>query len=347
VLLYGLLIASLTIMIYVSFGGLHDMFAQGTFGYIFGGVAFLCARRFAGTRAWTAPAFWGVIALILVGLAAYASSPGARIGSFVGYPITYGAILAGLAPLAVVYAATRWGRTTALVLSLAIVGLLVLSQSRSSWIAVAVMLVIVVVLLARLGRWREVGALAAVTLVGLVAILETGSLHKIVEERLNSNIAASDSVTHRQWSIEFAKTQLRERPIFGAGTPGYAGNQAADQTDIGAVDNGYVSIGIDLGLVGLLAALIPIGVALNRLARWLWWALEPPTEDLALALGIVAIAMVTFFYDSFYWAQLCLLLGGMGGTLSARAISTVEARRRMRARRLRRATRARPLRAAR
>jgi multisubunit Na+/H+ antiporter MnhB subunit len=43
---------------------------------------------------------------------------------------------------------------------------------------------------------------------------------------------------------------------------------------------------------------------------------SPP--DIALALGIVGVAVVTLFYDSYYWAQLDLLMFAMGGVLSAR-----------------------------
>ena len=34
--------------------------------------------------------------------------------------------------------------------------------------------------------------------------------------------------------------------------------------------------------------------------------------------GILGMAIVTIFYDSFYWAQMDLLLGAMGGVLSTR-----------------------------
>ncbi len=105
--------------------------------------------------------------------------------------------------------------------------------------------------------------------------------------------------------------------MFGAGYPGYAANQIGAETDLQAVDNGYLSVAIDLGLLGLLIALVPIGVAIRVLGRALRLGTAPPV-DLALALGIMGVAVVTLFYDSFYWAQLDLMMFGMGGVLSAR-----------------------------
>jgi O-antigen ligase len=110
---------------------------------------------------------------------------------------------------------------------------------------------------------------------------------------------------------------VSNRPIFGALSPGYAAEQVGAQTDLGAVDNGYLSISVDMGLLGLLVALVPIGIA----ATVLWRSLRlgvTPIADLALALSIVSLAVVTLFYDTFYWAQLDLMLFTMGGVLSAR-----------------------------
>jgi O-antigen ligase len=124
-------------------------------------------------------------------------------------------------------------------------------------------------------------------------------------------------VTHRQWSYGYALETIGKRPIFGAGAPGFSARESASKTTIGAIDNGYVSITVDLGLFGLIAAMIPIGVAIRVLARCLRLRATPPYE-LALALGVIGMAFVALFYDSFYWAQIDLLLGAMGGVLSVR-----------------------------
>lgn len=312
----GILFASLAVLIYEQLGSFSAMINSQIVGFLFAGVAFLCARHFTDPRGWPAAGFGGLVILTLFGVDAYMSSPGSRIGSFVGYPITYGALLVGLLPIALLFALRR-SRVLATVAGGTSATLMILSQSRSSWVAVAVMMLIVVVLLVRRGKLRAIVFAVGATLLVIGIILSTGSLDKIVENRLSSKNASSDSVTHRVWSYGYATGQFSQRPLLGGGYPGYAALQAADYTGIGAIDNGYLSISVDLGLIGLVAALIPIMVALRALARCLRLGVAPPIE-VALTLGIIGMAVVTAFYDSFYWAQIDLLFGAMGGALSVR-----------------------------
>jgi hypothetical protein len=315
-LLMGILFASLAVLIYEQLGSFSAMIDSQIVGFLFAGVAFLCARHFTDPRGWPAAGFSGLSILAILGADAYASSPGSRVGFFVGYPITYGALLVGLLPVALLFALQR-SRVLAIVVGGGSATLMILSQSRSSWVAVTVMMLVVVALLARLGKLRAVVFAGGAALLVIGIILSTGSLNKIIENRLSSKNASSDSVTHREWSYGYATGQFLQRPLLGGGYPGYAALQAADYTGIGAIDNGYLSISVDLGVVGLLAALIPILVALRALARCLRLGVAPPIE-VALMLGIIGMAVVTAFYDSFYWAQIDLLLGAMGGALSVR-----------------------------
>jgi hypothetical protein len=315
-LLLGLLYGCMALIIYTTLGGISKMIAPGIVGFLFIGVAFLCARRFVGLRGWSAAGFAGLLALLLLGAEAAVTAPGERVGYFVGYPITYGALLVGLLPLGLLFAFRR-SRLLAAVLAAAAVAMLVLSESRSAWIAVAVILLVLVALLARGRNLRALALVGAAVLIALGLVLGTGSLHKVVEQRLNAKTATSESVTHRVWSAEYALGQIGRKPVFGAGAPGFSAEEANNRTSIGAIDNGYLSVTVDMGLVGLAAALIPILVALTALTRCLRFGVNPPLE-LALALGILGIAVVTLFYDSFYWAQIDLLLGAMGGALSLR-----------------------------
>jgi O-antigen ligase len=264
-----------------------------------------------------------------MGALAYAQAHSNRVGYFSGYPITYGALIVGLLPSGLLYAYRR-SSLLAAALAAASAALLILSESRSSWVAVTVMLVVVAIVQARAGNYRALRAIAAIVVILAALILGTSSLHRIVSEKLSPKVATTTSVTHRQWSYGYAIKAIDQRPFFGAEQPGFSALEAANRTNIGAIDNGYLSITVDMGLVGLLAAFIPIAVALRALARCMRLGVTPKYE-LSLALGIVGMAVVAIFYDSFYWAQLDLLLGAMGGLLSTR-VSLIERRSRASAR---------------
>ncbi len=315
-LLMAVLFAGLAILIHENLGSLSALIKAGIVGFLFTGVTFLCARRFGEQQGWLAASFGGVLALGLMGADAYLRAPGNRVGYFVGYPITYGALMVGLLPAALLFAYQR-SRLLAAALAVGSASLLIFSGSRSSWIAVTGILLVVALLQARAGNYRALRAIATIVVILAAVIVSSGSLHRIVEQKLSAGISSSQSVTHRKWSYGYAIQAIGQRPVFGAGAPGFSAEQSENQTNIGAIDNGYLSITVDMGLVGLLAALIPIGVGLRVIGRCLRFGITPPYE-LALALGILGIAIVTVFYDSFYWAQIDLLLGAMGGLLSTR-----------------------------
>lgn len=315
-LLMGLLYGCLALLIYTTLGGISKMIVPGVVGFLFIGVAFLCSRRFVDLQAWPAAGFAGLVVLLLLGTDAAVTAPSERVGYFVGYPITYGALLVGLLPVGLLFAFRR-SRLLAAVIAAAGAAMLVLSESRSAWIGATVILFVLMALLARGGNLRALALVAAAVLIALGLVLGTGTLHKVVEQRLNARTATSESVTHRVWSAEYAIGQIGQKPVFGAGAPGFSAEEANNRTSIGAIDNGYLSVTVDMGLVGLGAALIPILIALAVLSRCLRFGVTPPLE-LALALGILGMAVVTLFYDSFYWAQIDLLFAAMGGALSLR-----------------------------
>lgn len=315
-LLMAVLFGSMALLIYETLGSVTAVIDSKVVGFVFTGVAFLCARRFGAGRGWLGAAFAGVVLLALIGADAYVKAPSHRVGYFVGYPITYGALVVGLLPAALLFAYQR-SRLLAGALVMGCAALLIFSESRSSWVASVVMLIVAVLLQARAGNYKALASVGALIVVLIGLIVGTGSLSKIVEQKLNPNVARSQSVTHRQWSYGYAFETIGKQPLFGAGAPGFSAEEAANRTSIGAIDNGYLSITVDMGFVGLLAALIPIGIALRLIGRCLRLGITPRNE-LALALGILGMAIVTIFYDSFYWAQIDLLLGAMGGVLSVR-----------------------------
>lgn len=318
ILLLMILSLGYIVIVYSTVGGIKPMVQSGTVGFLMGGITFACARRFVDPRGWINAFFWAFVLLAVMGAAAFAMDPGDRVGAFVGHGITYGALVVAVLPAALVYA-TRRSRLLTFVVGAAGAALLILSQSRSSWLATLMIVLYVMLLLARRGDMRLMFYVGLGVVVAVTVVLTTGSLRHIVETRINSQVGQSQAVTHRQFSLNFAGSQIRQRPVFGAGEPGYAAAQIGAETDLQAVDNGYLSIAIDLGLLGLAIALVPLAIALRVLGSSLRSGAAPPA-DIALALGILGVSVVTLFYDSFYWAQLDLMLFAMAGTLSARAL---------------------------
>ncbi len=97
-LLMAVLFGAMALLIYETLGSVTAVIDSKVVGFIFTGVAFLCARRFGAGRGWLGAAFIGLVLLALVGADAYAKAPSNRVGYFVGYPITYGALVVGCYP---------------------------------------------------------------------------------------------------------------------------------------------------------------------------------------------------------------------------------------------------------
>lgn len=180
-LLMGLLFLGLAILIYENLHGLTAVIQSGIVGYIFIGVTFLCARRFGNGGGWPAASFTGLVVLVLMAADAYVKNPSGRIGYFVGYPITYGALVSGLLPGALLYAVRR-SALLASGLAAATAAMLIFCQSRSSWVAVVVMLIIVAMIQARAGNYRALRAIGTGIVILTVLILGaspcTGSSRK-------------------------------------------------------------------------------------------------------------------------------------------------------------------------
>src|ERR1019366_7763696 len=201
-LLMGLLFAGLAILIYASLGSISALIEVEIVGFLFGGVTFLCARRFGDGRGLLAAAFGALLVLGLLGIDAYTKAPTNRIGYFVGYPITYGALVVGLLPAAILFA-SQHSRLLTIGVTLGSASLLIFSESRSSWVALTVMLVVVVLVQTRAANFRALAAVATITVILTALIVGTG-LHHVVEQKLSSKIETSQSVTHREFSYGYA-----------------------------------------------------------------------------------------------------------------------------------------------
>ena len=272
----GVLYLGLAILIYETPRRHLGADQSGIVGYVFIGVTFLCARRFGDGEGLAGGVVRGLVALWLMGADAYLKAPSNRVGYFAGYPITYGALVVGAASGALLFAYQR-SRLLAAGVAAASAALLIFSESRSSWVAVTVMLVVAALLQARAGNYRALRR------------DRRGGRHPRGADRwarlaaqARRRKAQREDRHHPVGDPPRVQLQLRashtigERPLFGAGEPGFSAQESANKTNIGAIDNGYLSIAVDMGLVGLdRGAASRSAVALRVLGRCLRFGVTP------------------------------------------------------------------------
>jgi Mrp family chromosome partitioning ATPase/O-antigen ligase len=285
---------------------------------VFGGaLAYLAARRAPALAAWPWAAAAGLLLLLGVGLLAAAADPGGRLGAFTGYPILFGGLVVALLPLATLALWRVSPLAGGAVAALAVLEL-VLSQTRSAWLGVAVSAAVGSLLLWRVGRLRALGVVAAAAVALVVLVLADPTARSVVEERLaTQNVAGSISYSHRRDVWDIAGTEMRGAPLLGEQTVGASKDVVEQQTGIDAPDDGVLALAIDLGLVGIVLALAPALVLLAYAAR-AWRRRAAAAEEIALAMGLTALIVLTLFFDVHYWPQSALLLYGMAGVLSTR-----------------------------
>ncbi len=281
-----------------------------------GAAAFLCARRFTKLEEWCPAALAALIALLALGAVAFASAPGGRLGSFTGYPILFAGLVVGLLPPAVAYLYPR-SRVLALALVGASFAALIFSQTRSAWLAAVVVALVGVALLVRL-RQATSGLLLVMLSLALVALaMSTPALSAIVETRLTEGALSSESFTHRQSIYGYTAEKLAANPLLGERGPGNTKSEIDLRTGIDAADSGFLSLAADLGLLGLAVGLVPVLVVLRSLSR-LWRRGRASFGEVGVTLGVLALCILTLFFDTYYWTQSSMLLFAMAGALSAR-----------------------------
>jgi O-antigen ligase len=300
----------------LSLLGTEAMKSIATGGFLVGLATYVFARRFPSSEHWLLPAVVALCILLGWGAAEFSSDPSERVGAFTGYPILYAMLVVTLLPAAVVWALAR-ARVLAGVLLAGGVVAVIVSQTRSAWLALAVMLLVLLALLIRRRRAGSV-ALLVVALAGLaVAVLSSDELSEVVSSRLSTRNLASESVTHRSYTYAYTYDRFIEEPLWGRGYAGALKEDIASRTGITAVDNGFLSLAGDLGVLGLLLGLLPAAAA----GSTLWRARGEQgvdSADLALALGLVGAVVVTLFFDTFYWPQSAALMYAWTGVLLAR-----------------------------
>jgi hypothetical protein len=68
-------------------------------------------------------------------------------------------------------------------------------------------------------------------------------------------------------------------------------------------------------VVGLLLGLVPVAAAVSTLRRA--WTEGVSDAELALALGLLGMIVVTLFFDTYYWPQSAALMYAVSGVLMA------------------------------
>lgn len=283
-------------------------------GFLIGLATYVCARRFASADDWLAPSVIGLAGLIGWGAAEFSANPDERIGWFTGYPILYAGLVVMLLPPALAWAYPR-SRALAAVLTGGSVLAVILSQTRSAWLALVVMLLLVLALLIRGRRAGAVGLLLVAVVAVSAAIASSGELSEVLSTRLSGQDLATSSVTHREFSYGYTLDRVREEPLFGRGVAGALKEDIEARTGITAADNGFLSLAGDLGLLGLLLGLVPVAAAATTLMRA--WSRGVSDAELALALGLVGMIVVTLFFDTYYWPQSAALMYAVSGVLMA------------------------------
>ena len=285
-------------------------------GFLVGLATYVFARRFPWPEHWLLPAVVGMAILVGWGAAEFSADPAERVGWFTGYPILYAMLVVTLLPPAVAWALSR-SRLLAGALLAGGVLAVIASQTRSAWLAVVVMLVVVVALLVRGRRAGSVGLLILAVCGLAYAIVASDTLSETVSSRLATRNLATESVTHREYTYGYTLDRFAEQPLLGRGYGGALKEDIENRTGITAADNGLLSLAGDLGVLGLLLGLLPAAAAGSTLWR-AWRHLNVPVADISLALGLVGALVVTLFFDTYYWPQSAALMYAFTAVLLAR-----------------------------
>lgn len=245
------------------------------------------------------------------------------------HPIEYGMVLTTVLPLAMALARSSPSRRWLYRVGLGVIGVSVLlAISRSAMICAAVAVTVMVMswpLMAKLRALLFVGVVAAVVFVTVPGVLGTIT-------NLFTGIQNDASVDSRTGSYDIAGEFIARHPFLGRGFGTFL-------PKYWILDNGYLGLLIEGGVVGLVGLLLVIsvgGIAARHAAHA---ARDPFDAEIARALVASACAGAAglAFFDTFAFPQsagIFFLLIGMAGA-SWRLTGAREARRARRARNVR------------
>ncbi len=225
------------------------------------------------------------------------------------HPLELAAVMTVLFPLAtycLLAARQRAVRAWPWLLALALIGAAgALSVSRSFFVGLAVEFLI----LALYWPLRRTAVVLGCAVVGVLALLiaKAGAVGFVV--RLFTQGSGDDSLLHRTLARQVAYALINAHPLFGSGLGSY------DTTRYPILDNQYLGLLVETGIVGLLGFLAYLGTAASAT-----FTRTAAHRDLGAALGasVVAYAVINLILDTAGFLQisaLATILVGLTGAL--------------------------------
>lgn len=232
------------------------------------------------------------------------------------HPLEFASVLAMTFPLAIMYVKGK-GRLRplyAVLLSCLFLGVL-LSLSRTAILCLAIGLVFILPTLPR--SWRIAGGIGAVALTGVLYVTVPGIVGTL--RGMFLGISGDPSVQSRTDSYALVAEFIGRSPIVGRGLGTFL-------PKYWILDNMYLQILIELGMVGLLAllAVFVSAIVCALSARRSTWASADKDLATGVAAGVSAGAVSLAFFDTFAFPQsafVLFLLVGMAGAY--RRLATV------------------------
>lgn len=238
------------------------------------------------------------------------------------HPIEFGVVLSMILPLALHFAladahrnrVVRWFPVAAIAFAVPI------TISRSALLGVVVALAILIPTWPRKRRRTSYGVIVAVLLGIYVAI--PGMLGTLI--KLFTDISTDDSARSRTDSYALAFDFIKRSPFFGRGL-------ATFLPEYRILDNQYLELLIEIGVVGTIAILLLFVVAIRLAFINRKIAPEPRTQSLAQSLGAMVAAGACSFatFDAFAFPQASSLvflgigcIGALSNTLRRPAIDS-------------------------
>lgn len=212
------------------------------------------------------------------------------------HPIELGVILAMILPVALHFALTdtdrnrvvRWFPVAAIAFAVPI------TISRSAILGVFVALLIL------MPSWsvtrRRLSYVVIASLVGLFFVTVPGMLGTLT--KLFTGISEDSSARSRTDSYSLAFDFIQRSPLFGRGFSTFL-------PEYRILDNQYLGLLIEVGVVGTLTLLTLFALAIGSALRSRRWTTDPRIQSLAQALGaMAAVGACTFStFDAFSFPQ--------------------------------------------